>query len=230
MSGTASTGHRQPGGADWSDGRLSVEWADGDRLEPLLDLPRRVTGDLLASGTRPVRTVLDVGSGPGAYLAALLEHLPAARGVWADVSDTMRRLATERLGRFGDRVDFRLLGAADIALVAEPGEVDAVVTSRMTHHLPPERLALFYRDADRLLGEWGWIANLDHVGLPEPWAGRLSAARRLMVPPNPSAHGHDRPHPALEDHLDALATCDGLDVVVAWRAYATVLLVAGRGT
>lgn len=229
MSGTASTGHRQPGGADWSDGRLSVEWADGDRLEPLLDLPRRVTGDLLASGTRPVRTVLDVGSGPGAYLAALLEHLPAARGVWADVSDTMRRLATERLGRFGDRVDFRLLGAADIALVAEPGEVDAVVTSRMTHHLPPERLALFYRDADRLLGEWGWIANLDHVAVAEPWNSRLTAARALVVPPNPSPHRHDGPRPTLADHLDALGALGDLEVVVAWQAYTTVLILAGRG-
>lgn len=227
--GTANGGPAQDGGG-WQDGGVAREWARGDRLEGLLTLPRRMTADLLSLGERPVRRIVDVGSGPGAFLEVLLDRLPEAQGVWTDVSPAMLTLAKERLGRFGDRVEYRTLAAGALAEVAAPGTVDAVVTSRVTHHLAADELARFYADADRLLGQWGWIANLDHVGLPEPWAGRLSAARRLMVPPNPSAHGHDRPHPALEDHLDALATCDGLDVVVAWRAYATVLLVAGRGT
>lgn len=214
---------------DWQDGRLAREWAQGDRLEGLLSLPRRITGDLLALSERPVGTVVDVGSGPGAFLETLLDQLPAAAGVWTDVSPAMRAIAQERLHRYGDRVEYRSLDAAHLAEAAAPGTVDAVVTSRMSHHLSPAELARFYADADRLLGEWGWIVNLDHVAMPGAWAETLAAARRRLVPPNPSPHRHDRPHPTLEDHLDALAGCEGLEVVVAWRAYATVLLVARRG-
>lgn len=223
---TEPDGDRTSG--DWQDGRLAREWAQGDRLEGLLSLPRRITGDLLTLSERPVGTVVDVGSGPGAFLEALLDQLPGAAGVWTDVSPAMRAIAEERLHRFGNRVAYRSLDAAHLVEAAAPGTVDAVVTSRMSHHLSPAELARFYADADRLLGEWGWIVNLDHVAVPGAWAETLADARRRLVPPNPSPHRHDRPHPTLEDHLDALAGCEGLEVVVAWRAYATVLLVARR--
>lgn len=215
-------------GVDWRDDATAAGWAAGDRLEVLLALPRRMTADLLAHSEVPVRTVLDVGSGPGAFLDAVLERLPWAKGIWTDVSDALGSTARERLARHGDRVEYRLADAAALSAAAEPGSVDAVVTSRVTHHLGPEGLPRFYADADRLLGPGGWIANLDHVAIGEPWAGRLATARADLVPPNPSAHPHDRAHPALEDHLRALEHLGGFDVAVAWRAYSTVLVVAAR--
>ncbi|MGH9086559.1 MAG: class I SAM-dependent methyltransferase [Acidimicrobiales bacterium] len=216
-------------GAGWLDDGLAREWAQGDRMEGLLTLPRRITADVLALGERPVRTVVDVGSGPGIFLATMLDVLPEASGIWTDVSPAMRTLAGEHLQRFGDRVAYRALSATDLAAVGSPGSVDAVVTSRVTHHLSTPDLGRFYADADRLLGEWGWIANLDHVAMPGGWGPRLAGARARVVPPNPSPHRHDRPHPPLEDHLAAIEALGDLDVVVAWRAYATVLILAVRG-
>jgi SAM-dependent methyltransferase len=215
-------------GADWRDVDVATQWASGDRLEGLLALPRRMTADLLSHAGEPVRTVLDVGSGPGAFLDAVLGRLPAAKGIWSDVSDAMQGIAQERLSRYGGRVEFRVLDVADLALVGPPGSLDAVVTSRLSHHLAPGELATFYADATALLGRFGWIANLDHVRLEDPWATRLAEARADLVPPNPSPHRHDRPHPTLEDHLEALDRLGGLDVAVPWRAYSTVLVVARR--
>lgn len=215
-------------GEDWRDDGLAAQWASGDRLEGLLSLPRRITSDLLAHADRPVQAVLDAGSGPGAFLGAVLERLPGAKGVWTDVSEAMRNIARDRLSRFADRVEYQVLEAGEIAGAGPPGSFDVVVTSRLTHHLGPEGLGTFYADAARLLGPGGWIANLDHVSLPEPWAGRLAVARADVVPPNPSSHRHDRPHPTLDDHLQALDRLAGFDVTVPWRAYSTVLVVARR--
>jgi cyclopropane fatty-acyl-phospholipid synthase-like methyltransferase len=215
-------------GDEWRDGALAKAWAQGDRLEGLLALPRRITADVLALAETPVATVLDVGSGPGAFLRVVLERLPSARGIWTDVSEPMRAIATERLASFGDRVDFRLADATELDGLARAGSIDAIVTSRVTHHLDPDGLSRFYASSRDLLGDRGWIANLDHVSVPQPWSERFTRARLELVPPNPSPHQHDRPHPTLEDHLAALDACGGFDVAVAWRAYATVLILAAR--
>lgn len=226
--------HVRPGapetreGADWHDGALADAWSRGDRLESLLALPRRMTADVLALAEPPVANVLDVGSGPGGFLEVVLDRLPGARAIWTDVSEAMRTIATERLARFGERIRYLQGEATGVGELAPAGSVDAVLTSRVTHHLDPDGLARFYRGTARLLSDRGWIANLDHVSLPEPWADRLARARLELIPPNPSPHRHDRPHPTVEDHLDALGEVGGLDVVVAWRAYGTVLILAAR--
>lgn len=214
--------------ADWQDEALAREWAGGDRLQPFLSLPRRMTAEILAVADPPVRRVLDVGSGPGGFLEAVLDRCPQAAGVWTDVSPAMRELAAERLGRFGDRVEYRILDAEQLAAAGPAGSLDAVITSRVTHHLAAGQLAGFYGAAARLAGRGGWIANLDHVRMDGPWAARLARARATLVPPNPSPHRHDRPRPTLEDHLGSLTAASAADVAVAWRAFSTVLLLARR--
>ena len=216
------------GAADWTDSRLAEGWTAGDRLEPLLALPRRIAASLIGADEHQVRRVVDVGSGPGAFLDVVLARCHDATGVWTDVSDSMLGAARDRLGHLAGRVDYRLLDARDLIHAAEPETVDAVVSSRVTHHLTIEDLGRFYAAARRLVASGGWIANLDHVALEEPWATRLTRARAELVPPNPSPHRHDRPLPALDDHLSALAGIDDLDVVIPWRAFSTVLVMARR--
>ncbi|MGH3302938.1 MAG: class I SAM-dependent methyltransferase [Streptosporangiaceae bacterium] len=212
----------------WRDDNLAREWADGDRLGPLLALPRRITGAVLAAADPPVRVVLDVGSGPGAFLAAVLDSCPDATGIWTDVSAAMQDLAQERLAPLSSRIEFRLADATDLAAAAAGRPADAVLTSRFSHHLDPAGLRTFYADAAELVGPGGWIANLDHISLSEPWAARLARVRAEMVPPNPSAHRHDRPLCALRDHLGALSATGWNEVTVAWQAFATVLILGRR--
>jgi SAM-dependent methyltransferase len=216
------------GSLGWRDDALAREWADGDRLGPLLALPRRITAAVFARADPPVRVIIDVGSGPGAFLAAVLDSLPDATGIWTDVSAAMQELAQERMGRFTSRIEFRLADATDLAAAAQEGAADAVLTSRFTHHLEPAELRAFYADAGQIVGAGGWIANLDHVSLAEPWAARLARARAEMVPPNPSGHRHDRPHCTLGDHLGALSATGWDEVTVAWQAFATVLILGRR--
>jgi hypothetical protein len=216
------------GSPGWRDDTLAREWADGDRLGPLLALPRRITGAVLAQADPPVRVVIDVGSGPGTFLGMVLDSCPDATGIWTDVSAAMQELAQERLARFANRVEFRLADATDLSTAAREGAADAVLTSRFTHHLDPAGLRTFYADAGRVVGPGGWIANLDHVSISGPWAARLTMARAVMVPPNPSAHRHDRPLCTLDDHLGALSAAGWDEVTVAWQAFATVLIVGRR--
>jgi SAM-dependent methyltransferase len=207
----------------WRDDDLALQWAGGDRLGAILHVPRRIVAELLAGAEPPPARVLDVGSGPGALLAAILERNPAMSATWTDVSPAMLEIAGQRLAPFEDRVDYRIADATDVASLGAAGTYGAVVTSRMTHHLDPAERRAFYAAAVRLVGPGGWIANLDHVTVDEPWAGRLAAARSAFVAPNPSPHHHDRPHPTVDEHRRDLA---GLEVTVAWQAFTTVLIVA----
>lgn len=218
------------GSLGWRDDAFAREWADGDRLGPLLALPRRITGAVLARADPPVRAVIDVGSGPGTFLGMVLDSCPNATGIWTDVSAAMQELAQERLARFTSRIEFRLADAAELRAAAHDGAADAVLTSRFTHHLDPGELRTFYADAGQIVGPGGWIANLDHVSLAEPWTARLALARAEMVPPNPSGHRHDRPHCTLDDHLGALSATGWDEVTVAWQAFATVLILGRRTT
>jgi SAM-dependent methyltransferase len=187
-----------------------------------------MAASLIGADEPPVRTVADVGSGHGAFLEAVLRRCPDAEGVWTDISEAMRVVAADRLRNLAGRIEYRLLDATDLAALGPPGSIDALVTSRVTHHLAPGALRSFYADAHRLLSDGGWLANLDHVAVAEPWSRRLAAARAELVPPNPSSHRHERPFPTLEDHVGSLVEYGDLDVVVPWRAYATVLIMARR--
>lgn len=89
--------------APWLDPEFARSWAEADRSS-YLDLPRAMVGVLASMGAEPVALIVDVASGPGDFLAALLDHFPDAAGVWTDASEAMLALARENLARFGSRV------------------------------------------------------------------------------------------------------------------------------
>ena len=212
--------------ADWADEATAIGWAQGDGMRALLDLPRRLAVEVAAADLREITRVVDVGSGPGEFLAVALARWPRAAGTWIDVSPAMERLARSRLGAQSGRVQFAVTDLAGLGQVVPAGSADLIVSSRVTHHLDVSALAGFYRRAASALRPGGWLANLDHVRLDEPWAGRLRQARTRLVPANPSAHRHDYPLPAAEQHLEALAAAGFTDVHMPWRAFWSVLILA----
>ena len=214
----------------WRDAEFARRWAATDRLADLLALPRGLTAALVAHDRPGARLVVDVASGPGAFLEALLEELPHCSGVWLDASEAMLEQARQRLGRFGDRVSFRLGDMTDLAAAGLPTNVDAVVSSRALHHLDRAGLASFYREAAGLLAPGGWLANLDHTGPGDVWDRRLRAVRKRFIGPanDQGKHRHDHPFTSVRDHLDGLAAAGFDDVEIAWKAFYTCLFVARK--
>ena len=209
---------------------MARDWAAGDRLRDLLDLPRRLAVAVVAADLREVTRVVDVGSGPGDFLALALERCPAASGLWTDLSPAMETLAKTRLHGFADRVQFALTDLAQLHRVVPRGSADLIVSSRVTHHLDGAALAAFYRETAVALRPGGWVANLDHVMIDEPWATRLGQARNEFAAPNRSSHRHDHPLPTVEQHLEALTAAGFNDLDVPWRAFWSVLILAKSPT
>lgn len=221
------------GTTEWLDADFAAAWTAADSLANFLTVPRKISAtvvaqDFAARGRREP-LVLDIGSGPGDYLAAMLDTVPGSRGVWSDVSPAMAETARLRLERFGGRVRYEIADMTDLAGL--PTGVDVLTTSRASHHLAVPELARFYRDAAAHLADGGWLVNLDHVTPADGWNDRLRAVRKELVPPNGqgSGHAHPLPLPTAGDHLDGLRTAGLTDVDMPWRGLYTCLFMARKG-
>jgi trans-aconitate methyltransferase len=215
--------------APWRDPDFVAGWVGGDSQDAMLDFPRRMAAVIAGADNPRPALVVDIGSGPGGFLGTLLAAFPGARGVWFDASEAMREVARQRLSALGDRVEYVVGDMTDLAGGGVPQGADLIVTARAAHHLDAEALQAFYRSAYGLLSPGGWLANLDHVEVGQPWGGRLRSARAVMLPRRSDAvpHPHTYPLPSLADHLGALAGAGFEQPELVWRAFMTCL-VMGR--
>lgn len=213
----------------WHDPDFARRWASNDALADLLALPRSIAAATVALTASDVRLVVDIASGPGDFLAVMLEKFPNARGLWTDVSGTMRELAQERLARHADRIDFVLMDMTDLR--ALPRHTDVITTSRASHHLDRGGLFAFYEQAAAHLASGGWLINLDHVGSHDAWDARMRAVRDLFCPRprERTGHRHEHPLPTVDDHLGAFAAARFADTEMIWRAFSTCLFMGRAG-
>lgn len=214
----------------WESPEYAARWANDDVVADMLDLPRRMSVALVADSGVEVEHVVDVGSGPGAYLQRFLRAFPHARGTWIDVSDAMRELAQEQLGEFGDRVDYVVGDAERLGeLAVRPAQV--VLSSRVLHHFSPESLARVYRAAFELVTPGGWVLNLDHVGAPGEWEqayrrirSQFTGKRRESLAP----HRHDYPLAPADAHRGWIEAAGFGPADTPWRMFYSALIVARR--
>jgi SAM-dependent methyltransferase len=211
----------------WRDPGFATNWVSGDSQDVMLDFPRRMATVIVGADNPEPSVVVDIGAGPGGFLGTLLTAFPNARGVWFDASEAMRDIARDRLSGFGDRVDFVIGDMTDLTS-GVPSGADVIVSARAVHHLDGEALDAFYASAHSLLAPGGWIANLDHMDVPEPWGGRLKAARNVLLPRrSEQPHPHNYPLPNLAAHLGGLAAAGFEQPDLVWRAFFT-FMVMGR--
>lgn len=213
----------------WASAEYVREWLSADALSDVLETPRRLSAAIVADAGLEVTGVIDVGSGPGAYLAAFLRAFPAATGVWLDGSKPMRDLAGERLSEFGDRVRFIVddaerLGALDL----QPAQV--VTSSRTIHHLSAGATRRLYAAVHDRLPPGGFFFNLDHHDVPNAWEERYRRIRKQLLAGAREArpHRHDVPYSSLEDHLGWLEDAGFEPPDAPWRLFFTSLLVARK--
>src|SRR5262245_55833885 len=145
------------------------EWQSTEHASAYLEradrVPHRGDGDavLLEEIPTVVRRVLDLGSGDGRLLDAVLRARPGARGVAVDFSPLMLARLNARFGSVSrvEVVEHNL----DVPLPVL-GTFDAVVSSFAIHHLTHDRKRQLYEEVWRLLEPGGVFCNLEHVASP----------------------------------------------------------------
>jgi trans-aconitate 2-methyltransferase len=110
--------------------------------------------------------VLDAGCGTGRVTEPLAERLPRGRVIALDGSSSMVDAARERLGRFGDRIEYVV---ADLGLpLPIDGPVDAILSTATFHWVPDHdalfaNLAAVIRPGGRLVAQCGGAGNIASI-------------------------------------------------------------------
>ena len=165
-----------------------------------------------ATGGLTVGSVLDLGTGTGETLAAVLARHPGAAAVGVDKSGAMLGAARDRLA--GVPLDLRV---ADLTDPLPAGPFDLVVSALAVHHLAgPDKADLFARIA-RVLRPGGRFVLGDLVVPLDP-ADAVT----------PVSDDHDRPSP-LADQLRWLADA-GFDAAATWSERDLAVVRADRRT
>ena len=150
---------------------------------------------------RPLRSVLDVGCGEGAWRAPLLELRPKLRYLGVDSSEYA-------IARYGARRNLQFLPFGDLAALQPASPFDLLVCSDVMHYLPDAELRAGLREFERLCDG---VAYLETFTADDDVVGDLQDLRR-----RPAAwyrREFDRagfvpagPHTYLAVHVAATAT------------------------
>lgn len=125
--------------------------------------------------------VLDLGFGTGHGAEMILEKFPNARLVGIDFSEKMLKKATQRLGRFGDRVDLKL---GDFIEIDFGGGFDVVVSAVAIHNCTHEDKKKLFERICIALKSGGTFVNGDffeHADADENFRRREEYKRFLEV-------------------------------------------------
>jgi SAM-dependent methyltransferase len=219
-----STGWDETSARSWVDQALRVED---------VEFPWTLAANLARHARPEAKLVVDAGSGPGGFLAAVLDVFPEAKGVWFDVSRTMFGEAKANLARFGDRVRYVIGDLTELAIVGAPSSVDLITSSRATHHLAVPQLTRFYQQCAVLLAPDGWVANVDLISESASWWDRLRAVRRqyreAAHTPETPTHPQTNVAPTMSEHIAAMTASGFTEIELVWRVFVTGLLM-GRKT
>lgn len=119
--------------------------------------------------------IVELGSGDGRLASALLDCYPRATLVAFDGSESMRRAATARTARFGERVRVRPFDLAALDWWDVMFGADLVVSSLSVHHLNDAKKQYLYKAAAERLSERGALLVADLIEPAHEAARRLAA-------------------------------------------------------
>lgn len=136
--------------------RVEQAWC---RSLPWRTFTRRAVFPWAIGHTNLTGDVLELGSGSGAMAIELLDRYPSIRLTATDVDPAMRAAATERLARFGDRVEVTDADASRLPFGDD--SFDAVVSFIMLHHVIGWEVAL--GEIARVLRPGGRVVGYDLV-------------------------------------------------------------------
>lgn len=143
-----------------------------------LDIMLRVLAAVATE--RPMRNVLDLGSGDGLLGASVVQRFPEARATLVDFSEPMMAAARERFGQVRGDEGYHRFVLADFGeegwerSVGETAPFDAVVSGFAIHHQPDSRKRAIYAEIYELLAPGGVFINIEHVQPATPWLGAIA--------------------------------------------------------
>jgi ubiquinone/menaquinone biosynthesis C-methylase UbiE len=155
----------------WKDQQLVTTFLTGvraalpnaaDQLEVMLRV--------LTFTDRPIRRILDLGSGSGVLARAILERFPDAEILLADFSEPMLDAARPRFPSPPHQlrmVDFST--PAWVETVRDLAPFDAVVSGFAIHHQPDESKRRIYAEIFELLAPGAPFIHIEHVASASPW-------------------------------------------------------------
>jgi len=169
-----------------------------------------------------VERVLDLGTGDGSTLAAVLAVRPEATGVGPDFGEEMLRRARDRFE--GDnRVS---LGRHDLSepLPHDENEhFDLVVSSFAIHHLDPARQHALYGEVFERLRPGGRFVNAEHVASPTQ---ALHEEFLAALGKRPDEDDPSNQLVGTEQHLGWLNACGFVNAECFWK-WRELAVVAG---
>jgi SAM-dependent methyltransferase len=131
-----------------------------------------------------VKTLADLGGGPGTYLAAMLRHNPALHGCIWDLPATLavaREVLAQREAEVVSRIE---LVSVDYLRGELPGPVDAIFLSNIIHSEDERTNAELMRKCGRAMARGGRMVIKDHVmnsDFTEPRAGAIFSLYLLLT-------------------------------------------------
>lgn len=110
-----------------------------------------------------IRSILELGSGPGFLASHLLKEIPNIKYTAYDFSDAMHYLAKERLGLNSSRVNFITGSFKEQSWEVGLGKFDAIVTMQAAHEVRHKRNVLeLFKSVKCLLKVGGIFLYCDH--------------------------------------------------------------------
>jgi ubiquinone/menaquinone biosynthesis C-methylase UbiE len=155
----------------WKDQQLVTTFLTGvraalpnaaDQLEVMLRV--------LTFTDRPIRRILDLGSGSGVLASAILDRFPDVEILLADFSEPMLDAARPRFPSPPHQlrmVDFST--PAWVETVRDLAPFDAVVSGFAIHHQPDESKRRIYAEIFELLAPGAPFIHIEHVASASPW-------------------------------------------------------------
>jgi ubiquinone/menaquinone biosynthesis C-methylase UbiE len=155
----------------WKDQQLVTTFLTGVRAAlPNAADQMEVMLRVLTFTDRPIRRVLDLGSGSGVLASAILDRFPDVEILLADFSEPMLDAARPRFPSPPHQlrmVDFST--PAWVETVRDLAPFDAVVSGFAIHHQPDESKRRIYAEIFELLAPGAPFIHIEHVASASPW-------------------------------------------------------------
>lgn len=155
----------------WQCPSVAANYRLARRGIPFADVHFDIVRQVIQAHGLDVRRVLDLGSGDGMAISALLDRCPVEQAVLVDFSEPMLHEARRNFDGSDLAVDFvwsDLLGSQWRASVETGGPFDLVISRFAIHHLPDERKKSLYGEILNLLRPGGLFIHIEHVGSLSP--------------------------------------------------------------
>jgi hypothetical protein len=191
--------------------------------------PRDIAMAILAADNPMPKYIVNVGGFNGSMLAAWLDKFPSARGEWTETTDHKLTEPLPILGKYGDRVDFKLgCSFRDMTEPCFPPQTDVIVTSGQSIHRDLNGMYKNFIATYKLLPKGGWFINIDQIGFGySPWESLLVKAKVGFLPKDRVPEHPDLRIPTAEEELEAMRSA-GYDAQIVYRSFNTAVFMGRK--